>query len=60
MNYIGRILSPGARALSSSVVRHYGKQVRFGADGRKAMLAGIDTLTDAVASTMGPKVGALV
>jgi len=38
-----------------SVVRSYAKDLKFGAEGRKCMLAGIDLLADAVAVTMGPK-----
>lgn len=36
--------------------RNYAKDLKFGAEGRKAILAGIDLLADAVAVTMGPKV----
>lgn len=36
--------------------RNYAKDVKFGADGRAAMLYGVDTLAEAVAVTMGPKV----
>jgi chaperonin GroEL len=36
-------------------VRHYAKDVRFGAEVRALMLQGVDTLADAVAVTMGPK-----
>lgn len=39
-----------------SVVRSYAKDLKFGAEGRKSMLAGIDLLANAVAVTMGPKV----
>ena len=36
--------------------RHYAaKDVRFGADGRAAMLEGVNKLADAVAVTLGPK-----
>ncbi|KAI6239486.1 hypothetical protein M3Y99_00298700 [Aphelenchoides fujianensis] len=35
--------------------RGYAKDLKFGAEGRKGMLAGIDLLADAVAVTMGPK-----
>lgn len=45
-----------SRALSRTSHRGYAKDLKFGADGRKAMLAGIDLLADAVAVTMGPKV----
>jgi chaperonin GroEL len=37
------------------VARSYAKDLKFGADGRKAMLSGIDLLANAVAVTMGPK-----
>jgi len=60
MNSISRLFSPsGARAISTTIVRGYAKELKFGAEGRKAMLAGIDVLADAVATTMGPKVGEL-
>ena len=36
--------------------RGYAKDLKFGADARVAMLQGVDTLADAVAVTMGPKV----
>lgn len=47
-------------ALSSSSLvlqqqRSYAKDIRFGADVRAQMLAGVDVLADAVAVTMGPK-----
>lgn len=37
-------------------LRCYAKDLKFGTDGRKAMLVGIDLLADAVSVTMGPKV----
>lgn len=37
-------------------VRHYAKDVKFGAEVRAMMLQGVDILADAVAVTMGPKV----
>jgi hypothetical protein len=37
-------------------VRGYAKDLKFGPDGRKSMLEGINLLADAVAVTMGPKV----
>uniref|UniRef100_A0A914GW71 Heat shock protein 60 n=1 Tax=Globodera rostochiensis TaxID=31243 RepID=A0A914GW71_GLORO len=36
-------------------VRCYAKDLKFGSEARKAMLTGVDMLTDAVAVTMGPK-----
>uniref|UniRef100_A0A914QIQ9 Heat shock protein 60 n=1 Tax=Panagrolaimus davidi TaxID=227884 RepID=A0A914QIQ9_9BILA len=44
-----------SRALGRTSHRGYAKDLKFGADGRKAMLAGIDLLAYAVAVTMGPK-----
>ena len=45
------------RAFARTLVRGFAKDVKFGADGRAAMLQGVDVLADAVAVTMGPKVG---
>lgn len=46
-----------ARAgVARTLVRHYAKDIKFGAEGRKAMLVGVDLLADAVSVTMGPKV----
>lgn len=42
--------------LTASMQRNYAKDVKFGAEGRQLMLQGVDTLADAVAVTMGPKV----
>ena len=36
--------------------RFYAKDLKFGPDARQLMLQGVDTLADAVAVTMGPKV----
>lgn len=36
-------------------VRHYAKDIKFSADARGMMLAGVNKLADAVAVTMGPK-----
>jgi len=44
-----------SRVLKTSV-RGYAKDLKFGSEGRKAMLVGVDLLADAVAVTMGPKV----
>lgn len=45
-----------ARAsIARSFVRNYAKDIKFGAEGRKAMLVGVDLLADAVSVTMGPK-----
>ncbi|KAL3094788.1 hypothetical protein niasHS_006083 [Heterodera schachtii] len=40
---------------SKITVRGYAKDLKFGSEGRKAMLSGVDMLADAVAVTMGPK-----
>jgi len=47
------------KALTKCVkfARHYSaKDLKFGAEARAQMLAGVDMLTNAVAITMGPKV----
>lgn len=49
---VARLVSRTARL----GLRHYAKDVKFGADGRASMLYGVDTLAEAVAVTMGPKV----
>ncbi|KAJ1371180.1 chaperonin [Parelaphostrongylus tenuis] len=41
--------------LTRTLVRNFAKDVKFGAEGRKAMLVGVDLLADAVSVTMGPK-----
>jgi chaperonin GroEL len=43
-------------SLRTMPVLHYSKELKFGADGRRAMLVGVDLLADAVSVTMGPKV----
>lgn len=43
-------------AVARTIIRGLAKDVKFGADGRAAMLQGVDVLADAVAVTMGPKV----
>lgn len=47
-------LRPGL--IRQIVVRGYAKDIRFGAEARASMIQGADTLADAVAVTMGPKV----
>lgn len=39
------------------LARNYAKDIKFGPEVRKLMLEGVDILADAVAVTMGPKVG---
>lgn len=45
------------RVVPALQTRGYAKDLKFGADARVAMLQGVDKLADAVAVTMGPKVG---
>ncbi|KIH60583.1 chaperonin GroL [Ancylostoma duodenale] len=42
-------------SITRNLVRNYAKDIKFGAEGRKAMLVGVDLLADAVSVTMGPK-----
>ena len=49
------LMRPTRRA-APQLMRHYAKDLKFGADGRALMLQGVDKLADAVAVTMGPKV----
>ena len=51
-----RPLPPRMTAPALTAQRGYAKDLKFGADARVAMLQGVDTLADAVAVTMGPKV----
>lgn len=44
-----------ASAVQKTAVRHYAKDIKFGADARVLMLGGVNKLADAVAVTMGPK-----
>lgn len=44
-------------AVKHFAVRRYAKDVKFGPEVRALMLQGVDILADAVAVTMGPKVG---
>jgi chaperonin GroEL len=46
---VGAFSSRGARRLMS------GKEIKFGVDGRAAILKGVDLLADAVQVTLGPK-----
>lgn len=50
-------LSRSAVSRSAKFCRFYSaKDLKFGAEARAQMLAGVDMLTNAVAVTMGPKV----
>jgi len=42
-------------AFRRSVTRHAGKDVKFGVEARQSMLKGVDRITKAVATTLGPK-----
>lgn len=45
-----------SRSALRTAARSYAKDVKFGAEGRKAVLVGVDLIADAVSVTMGPKV----
>lgn len=52
-----KILAPRlAVGFSTSQQQQSAKELKFGADARSNMLKGVDTLADAVAVTLGPKV----
>lgn len=56
-----RLFSPRAllrvsAGISTSHQHHAPKEIKFGAEARASMLQGVETLTDAVAVTLGPKV----
>lgn len=57
MHRLPAVLRSAALRGPSVARRHYAKDVRFGTDVRALMLQGVDILADAVAVTMGPKVG---
>lgn len=48
------------RKVAPTLTRAYAKDIKFGKDARSAMLKGVDTLADAVAVTMGPKVNGMI
>mmetsp|Transcript_16921 Transcript_16921/g.39081 ORF Transcript_16921/g.39081 Transcript_16921/m.39081 type:complete len:578 (-) Transcript_16921:129-1862(-) len=53
-------LQAGYKAVSRKsntvgALRHMSKEIKFGVDGRNAMLEGVNTLADAVQVTLGPK-----
>lgn len=48
-----------SNSIVRNVTRCYAKDIKFGAEGRKAMLVGVDLIADAVSVTMGPKVRSL-
>ena len=56
LNVVNNVALPTLSNLTSlTSSRSYAKDIRFGADVRAQMLAGVDILADAVAVTMGPK-----
>ena len=56
LNVVNNVALPTLSNLTSlTSSRTYAKDIRFGADVRAQMLAGVDILADAVAVTMGPK-----
>lgn len=50
-----RLLRPTINAAPAVHQRAYAKDIKFGAEARAQMLAGVDLLADTVAVTMGPK-----
>ena len=53
-----KLFSPRlAQGFSTSCHHQAAKELKFGADARANMLKGVEILTDAVAVTLGPKVG---
>lgn len=56
LRLLPRPLTPRVTTSALTTRRCYAKDLKFGADARVAMLQGVDTLADAVAVTMGPKV----
>ena len=51
-----RVLSPHFVACLSTSSSCNAKELKFGRDGRSAMLQGVEILAEAVAATLGPKV----
>lgn len=56
MYRLPKLLRPTVGRHFSTTLRRNAKDVKFGADARAMMIQGVDTLADAVAVTMGPKV----
>lgn len=51
-----RSARPSLKKTAASLVRHYShKELKFGVEGRAALLKGVNTLADAVSVTLGPK-----
>ena len=53
--YSLRTVAKATAGAQRMAVRHYAKDIKFSADARGMMLAGVNKLADAVAVTMGPK-----
>ena len=51
-----QLFSPRLTAALSTSNSCNAKEMKFGRDGRSAMLKGVDMLAEAVAATLGPKV----
>ena len=51
-----KLLPRVSAGLSTSHQRYAPKEIKFGGEARASMLQGVDTLADAVAVTLGPKV----
>jgi len=54
-NALARSGAAAARAGNKMQVRNFAKDVKFGVDARKGMLAGVERLADTVQVTLGPK-----
>jgi hypothetical protein len=48
------IISPHVKSLTATNAR-FSQELKFGVEGRAALLAGVETLAKAVATTLGPK-----
>lgn len=59
MHSLARVATQGARAAASTsrvgAVRTFAKEIKFGAEARARLLAGVNQLADAVQVTLGPK-----
>lgn len=56
MYRLPKLLHPTVARHFSTTLRRNAKDVKFGVDARSMMIQGVNTLADAVAVTMGPKV----
>jgi len=53
--HLARFAARGALPRHTAVRTFAGKEIKFGTEGRAAMLAGVDALADCVKVTLGPK-----